>query len=524
MGIHELVPSITAIFDSSTMARVVGEWATAAAPFRTKVVRASESVDALDEDRAQMEPCVIATDVMPRIYAISSVHARTAPAASLPSWRSDSSVPDIDIRSSSIVANEPIAESSIVTLSDLVSKIYEPTLRLARLHVRSSIVFIADRPARGDIVKPPKEETRRMRGISTENDRMRRGVSAPSPYSPCSWFDVPADVFVETDGDGNIINRTHSIDVARLLVSPETMAAFYLYFATKVRESTIFNDVHFDMPGCATLRRAPIDPTAVVLPDTFEPSHAFSEGDNAILYVARRCPPDVVFHAITADTDAVVMLACVLMLSPDNDGLFDPDPNAPQRRAYWHSILSPDGDVRRERVWSIHAIARQFVAMDMPPWVILATAILVGCDFLPPKLTLKNIGSVNVWSAVVRGCRDPALRDILCHPVHLNAVSVFTAIYTHVISVHLGYRVTTPPLTNADLHVAWGVRVRGSCGRLKPSITEPPVDGSSTLSTVALFVSAWQYLFVDVLSSTHLQLMSPMAYVTRRTKYAPGFS
>ena len=423
MGIHSLAPSLAILFATKSEPTPVfaSEWgdlnrATRSDPTKTCV----------------FERGVVATDLMPRIHALASSYAEpTSVSQGDTNWRAGASNlgGGVELLPPSSVV---MRDAAVVSLASAVRMIYEPTLRVAALHRDASVVFVSDRPARGSIVRPPKEVTHAARAQTTARARAKRGVAGPRAYAPGCRFDVGATTFTEVDDEGTTVSVSSSVDLCRLLVSPETMAAFYLFFAQSVRALGVFNDAHFDLPGCQHVERAPIDPARAVLPEDFAPSHAFSEGDNCILHVARRAPTDAAVHAITVDTDAVVMLSCVIMLNPDNEGLWQPTRHAKQR-VYWHSAIdmrAAAGSSTKERVWALHTLVDQFMQHRVAPHMLLATAILTGCDFLPHTHSITNISAENVWRAALEAAKGESHFNF---PTDMSARGVLSHIATEVI-------------------------------------------------------------------------------------------
>jgi len=273
-----------------------------------------------------------------------------------------------------------------------------------------------------------------------------------------------------------------------------------------VRALGVFNDAHFDLPGCQHVERAPIDPARAVLPEDFAPSHAFSEGDNCILHVARRAPTDAAVHAITVDTDAVVMLSCVIMLNPDNEGLWQPTRHAKQR-VYWHSAIdmrAAAGSSTKERVWALHTLVDQFMQHRVAPHMLLATAILTGCDFLPHTHSITNISAENVWRAALEAAKGESHFNF---PTDMSARGVLSHIATEVICSYAGIDFNRGNATTEFITEAWAQR-KCAAGRRLPSIKDENLLGT-------LFGKAWGYLFDDVLRSPALELMHPDEFMRR---------
>ncbi len=476
MGIHCLAPSLMAVFsEDNTPPAFATAWS-AACKAKSKAKRAKP-----------FGRGVIATDIMPRLHAL----------AASPSAGGESLVASAHGGMLS-VASESSNESSLISLSLLVQRICAPTLRLAEMHERCSVVFVGDRSS-GNTLRPPKDITRDSRTKVRSESRARRGVTAPKPYARTCRFDVEGGWFIEMDEEGDQVAVTSTIDMCRLLASPHTLCAFYRFFAESTRLQRVFEEVFFDLPGCEDLAAARCEEG--VLLATYAPSHAFAEGDNCVLHVQRHCPRDAVFHAITVDTDAVVMMSCVMMLSPENTGA------APLQQVYWHSVVDMSrlpGGGSKERVWAIHCLVECFARHKIAPHAILATAILTGCDFLPHSYSLTNISAESVWRAALDSTASD--RVGINYAKDFSAAMVldqtaFALVTTHN-RVAMGFR----PLSRDFLLDSYHGRTLVGSREIRCADTE-------LMRTH--FAKAWAYLYEGVLANPVLGLDHPLKYMER---------
>lgn len=525
MGIHDFAPSMSTVFGDGGEPPFAHEWRHIVKPYR--IMRHAQGVIPVAERKEcfAFDRGVIGTDIMPRMYAVSAGCQKLSGYHSPGSWRSGGEgggvrfcVDETPAARGEMGDAPPQRDSAMARLDTLVSMIMEPTVRLASMHKNVSVVFIADRPASGAIVRPPKDVTREIRSDNIKRDRARRNVTAPLAYPPQCYFDSARRMFVEVTPEGVEREPSDEIDITRLMISPDVCAKFYAFFAEMVRARGVFNDVHFDMPGCNDLGSAPVDPSRVVLPLGFAPCHAFSEGDNAMLYVARQCPRDAVFHAITADTDAVVMLACMLMLCPDNDGIWkssdwwDSSGHQIKRRVYWHSITEHHDRVThsKERVWAVHGVVDMFMAKRVSPHMLLATAILVGCDFMPHAHSLRNMSAARVWQSMINVASSKSIVSSarFNYPNDLQADTILRHVVSHIMCDYAGVSLRMCDATNEDIATVWADRDTTLRGRRLVTVL-------NTANTKRLFQNAWGYLFNDVLGHPLLQLDSSNRFMER---------